>query len=99
MAFEFSGDIDVLIDDMTVVEAPLGESAGRYFEELAGKAIVAGDVDDNGVFNAADLVVLRKNLLGVDELVSDYATKNADANSDGKVDVRDLVRLKKDFSK
>ncbi len=99
LAFEFTGDVDMLIDDIAIVEAPLGESAGRYFEAFEEKAVVEGDVDDNGVFNAADLVVLRKYLLGNDEMVTDYASANADANGDGKINIRDLVNLKKKIAK
>ena len=49
-----------------------------------------GDTDcSNTVLNAADLVVIRKHLLGYD------FAYNADLTKDGKVNIKDLVRLKK----
>lgn len=55
---------------------------------------VAGDVDINGTVEASDLVVLRKALLG-----SENITKPCDVNNDYYVSVKDLVNLKKLFAR
>ncbi len=52
----------------------------------------AGDINDDKVLNADDLVQVRSRLLGVaTEIVDSYF----DANRDNEVDVRDIVNLKK----
>ena len=52
---------------------------------------VRGDIDDNGVFNAVDLVLLRKHLFNNTNIPS----YTADINVDDAIDLRDLVRMKK----
>ncbi len=60
----------------------------------ADNTYIAGDLTDNGTLNSDDLVLMRKNL------IKSYIPKSqklADANTDKKVDIRDLVRLKKEI--
>lgn len=63
---------------------------GRAVEN--GAPLFVGDTDMSGEFDAADLAALRKMLIGSQAMLSEYRT---DANGDGAVDIRDLVRLKK----
>lgn len=53
-----------------------------------------GDFDNDGVIDAADLVVLRKILLGTQD-TSEMPEGIADFNIDGKVNILDLVAMKK----
>ena len=54
----------------------------------------AGDFDNDGVIDAADLVVLRKILLGTQD-TGEMPEGIADFNVDGKVNIIDLVAMKK----
>lgn len=56
--------------------------------------ILPGDLDGNGVLGAGDLVVMRKALLGVEEI----DLRIADVDEKEVLDIRDLVRLKKEFA-
>ena len=56
--------------------------------------ILPGDLDGNGLLGAGDLVVMRKVLLGVEEI----DLRIADVDEKGVLDIRDLVRLKKEFA-
>lgn len=53
---------------------------------------VKGDVNDDGVMNTADLVMLQKYILGAGKLINSV---NADINEDGNIDVFDVVGLRK----
>lgn len=53
--------------------------------------VVSGDVNSDGTKNGADLICLRKRLLGIAENTSGYFN----VNGDNAVDIRDLVALKK----
>ena len=53
-----------------------------------------GDINGDSFINAKDTVLLRKHLIGADEL-SGTAFEAADVNGDGEVDIKDLIRLKK----
>ena len=53
-----------------------------------------GDTDLNGIKNSDDLVTLRKYLLGVQKVIND----TADVNCNSKIDIIDLIRLKKIIS-
>ncbi len=55
---------------------------------------VTGDANVDGKVSTADLLVLKKHLLGVSEL-SEAGYTNADINFDGKVSTADLLMLKK----
>ena len=56
------------------------------------KFLQPGDINKNGVVNADDMVLCRKNLLG---LATETASAYYDVNGDAANDVRDLVRQKK----
>mgnify|MGYP002534686076 FL=1 len=53
--------------------------------------VVRGDLNADGKFSAADLVIMRKILLGTDEEI----TVAADINNDGDINICDLVHLKR----
>ncbi|MBQ1961760.1 MAG: dockerin type I repeat-containing protein, partial [Clostridia bacterium] len=53
-----------------------------------------GDADDDGFINASDLVVLRTALLKLSAVDEETQTK-WNVNADDKIDILDLVRLKK----
>lgn len=54
---------------------------------------IAGDLNDNGSVDIADMVILKKWLLGVNTNISDYRT--ADLSNDGTINTLDLCILKK----
>lgn len=57
-----------------------------------GAPIIIGDTDMDGEFSAEDIAQMRKILIDETEMKSEYRT---DVNTDGAVDIRDLVRIKK----
>lgn len=52
-----------------------------------------GDPNNDGKINSADLLAIRKHLLGTSKLTGDYE-KAADVNNDGKVNSADLLRVR-----
>ncbi|MCQ2449115.1 MAG: metallophosphoesterase [Clostridia bacterium] len=56
--------------------------------------ILYGDADNNGTLDAADLVNMKRIILGLEEVDEQIAVL-ADMNQDGVIDVRDVVALKK----
>ncbi len=65
------------------------EKYNRTFVEIPG---VQGDVDNNGLFDVADLVTMQKWLLSEDAKLISW--KNGDLNNDGRLDVFDLVLMR-----
>jgi len=62
--------------------------------ELAGVLRDAKNVNTDGLRNAADLTMLRRTLLDIDTVgTADFA--RYDIKEDSKIDLIDLVRLKK----
>lgn len=53
-----------------------------------------GDIDGDGSIDAADLMLLRKYLVGL-TIEGRFDGTAADLNGDGKIDILDLVRLRK----
>ena len=53
-----------------------------------------GDIDGDGSIGAADLMLLRKYLVGL-TIESHFDDSAADLNGDGSIDILDLVRLRK----
>lgn len=56
---------------------------------MTDTAAVFGDVIDNGEFDSDDLVLIRKQLLDIENTAN---LDKIDANNDGEVDICDLVR-------
>ena len=79
----------VTIGDITYFNTKFFESETYTY----GKYI-AGNVSMSGQLGAEDLTVLRKNILSVNSF-DELQTLAADMNSDGKVDIIDLISLKK----
>ncbi len=55
---------------------------------------IHGDLSDDGIVGAQDLVLLTDILLSMDDELSDEKLEAADMNNDGKVNVIDLIYLK-----
>jgi hypothetical protein len=62
-------------------------------EEKASSTL-AGDVDENGTIDILDVITLNKNILGK-ETLSAQAQKNADADSNKKIDSNDSLTILK----
>ena len=56
--------------------------------------IVVGDVNLDGELGVADLVMLQKYVLGVGQIDAE-AAKEADVCNDGRIDIFDVVELRK----
>lgn len=96
-----------------LVVGTLGVTAAEYVENVvsedftsAGEFLAPGDMDANGSVNAEDAVALRELLLnnnGDKAYDAVYAAKGAEAkysdiNGDDLVDIKDLVRQKKNLT-
>ncbi|HHX57250.1 MAG TPA: glycosyl hydrolase family 9, cellulase, partial [Clostridiales bacterium] len=68
---------------LALIEAESGEDA-----------LVKGDINQNGIVDAEDVLMLKKYLLGANTLTPEQA-KYADINEDGKINSFDLVQIKK----
>lgn len=79
----------VTVGDITYFNAKFFESETYTY----GKYI-AGNVSMSGQLGAEDITVLRKNMLGANSF-GELQTLAADMNNDTKVDIRDLICLKK----
>ena len=55
---------------------------------------IKGDLNVDGAVNIADIVTMNNHLLGRKPLTAELADA-ADMNDDGKVDVFDLIRLRR----
>ena len=69
----------------------------NYFDGSATtrfRIVIYGDVNGDSVIDAIDLLLVRKNLLGLVNL-SDSAVKACDVNHDGLVDAIDLLLVRK----
>lgn len=74
-------------ENLVVIRANWGKT--NYDKLVLVPATVKGDVDGNGVLEAVDLSALIKHIIGVDTAVA------PDVNNDGKVNIVDVVALKK----
>ena len=79
----------VTVGDITYFNTKFFESETYTY----GKYI-AGNVSMSGQLGAEDITVLRKNMLGANSF-GELQTLAADMNNDAKVDIRDLICLKK----
>ena len=72
------------------------EDAEYYYTEKETVSSVKGDINADGYFSAADLVLLNKWLLGVpDTRLPDW--KAGDLCDDGRLDVFDLVLMRREL--
>ena len=69
-------------------------TSGDSSSESPNPETLVGDVNCDGKVSTADLLGLKKHLLGVSEL-TDQSLANADVNQDQKVSTADLLALKK----
>ena len=58
------------------------------------RIVIYGDVNGDSVIDAIDLLLVRKNLLGLVSL-SDASFRSCDVNHDGAVDAIDLLLVRK----
>lgn len=56
---------------------------------------LAGDLDQSGALDAKDIVSMRKFLLGIEEEIDHFAL---DVNLDAKINILDLIRIKKNIT-
>ncbi len=75
-----------------------GRNSNNYIDNLnityGVNVEVIGDLNDSGITDAIDIVLMRKYLLGdKKDITNRFAT---DANRDASIDLRDLVRIKKE---
>lgn len=70
-------------------------SNGEISKPFSYKILLSGDVNGDGYVNTADLIMLRKMLLNIENVIY---FKPTDLNGDGKIDIRDMIKLKKIFS-
>ena len=74
----------------------VADANGKQFVILVQvkEKVVAGDCNDDGEFNVADVVLLQRWLRAApDAAIENWSA--ADLNSDGRVNVFDLIRLKR----
>ncbi len=95
------------VESWSTNEASLSSNASlawivSFLQDEASAEHVAkaasGDVDANGEFNISDVVIFQKWLLGVTSYSLDD-WKAADFCNDGKLDIFDLTRMKKELIK
>ena len=91
------------ITDSSVIYGYTGSTAEEYakmfdrtFVPLSNTIPVRGDVNADGVFDVADLILFQKWLLGIDNITLDdpYA---ADMTSDNHLNVFDLCAMKREL--
>ncbi|MBR6835612.1 MAG: hypothetical protein IKM72_06370, partial [Oscillospiraceae bacterium] len=63
-----------------------------------GKALLPGDVDENGRVDITDLTTLAIHLLDKTK-ISETAAKNADVDGDGNISLTDLATIRQYLSK
>lgn len=88
--------------DCVITAAPgstgyeFAESYGLEFESLypSGGLLTRGDVNDDGFFGVADLVMMQNYLLGSDGLI---LWENGDMDGDGVLDVFDFIVMRKEI--
>ena len=66
--------------------------------ETPGKALLPGDVDENGRVDITDLTTLAIHLLDKTK-ISETAAKNADVDGDGNISLTDLATIRQYLSK
>lgn len=92
-ATEYTAPVEGIGKD-TPIYVAIGYTVGSYLcysTPVECEVALMGDIDNDGIINAADLVPLRKYLLGT----YDGDMSAADVNGDGAINLKDLVCLKK----
>lgn len=75
----------VVIDDLKITDIKL-------------PPLISGDVNSDGIFNANDVLVLQKRLLGIQDN-GKYDPNEADVNKDGTINITDLCLIKYELRK
>ena len=77
----------------------ISDTQNVFETEVAVKEqeIVSGDLSGDDSVDSTDLTLMKKKLLGLDVDVD--ICKKADVNADRYLDVRDMIRLKKNLTK
>ena len=94
----FAGDAEFIAKSafgdkaQTVIYCNKGAGAESYAAENGISYRYFGDLDSDGSFTATDLSLLKRHLLNSKPALDPTAS---DVNADSKVDILDLVRLKK----
>jgi hypothetical protein len=83
-----NGSVTVIDEDKPT------ESTEGSTDNTQGGDVVYGDVDCNGKVELLDVILLNKNLLGMEKL-SDKGSKNANVNNDNAVDGTDSLFILK----
>ena len=69
-----------------------GSGAVRHFCDGCGEFILFGDVNDDGVLNARDVLILMRSLAGIDV---EFDKSVQDVDPDGKLNAKDVTTLMK----
>ncbi len=69
------------------------ESNNLRVIEIKANGVVENDINEDGDFNAMDMVALKKHLFG--STPAQFNIEAADVNKDSCIDIRDLIRIKK----
>ncbi len=99
ISLEMNGSMKLLIDDFCVYQSGVSEDITRYTIKADETAPIKGDINFDGGVNAADLILLRKHLLGIDKLTDSDVSDIADMDENGLLNIIDLVSLKKTVTK
>lgn len=86
-----TGSLGVLAETASVSD-PHRVLTEDFASKDACQFLAPGDIDANGIVNAEDLAQLRQMLL------KDEESKYSDVNGDESVDIRDLIRLKRNIA-
>jgi len=88
--------IDIYADDYVKnVANTLDSYLSDKFKQISEVTYQLGDVNLDGNVSSADLLILKKSLLGLDLSNVEIDISMGDINQDGNVNTADLLRLKK----
>ena len=75
----------------------IADRLSTYIPSLLGASsdVLYGDINSDGKVSTADLILMKKYLLGSLSEDTAFSMENADINLDGKVSTADLTKLKK----
>ena len=90
---------DAIFENGTLIYGERGSSVEKYVDEYRGtlnyffssiSSELKGDANDDGVVNLADLTAMLSHIVGKNMLTG-FGRNNADVNSDGLVDIQDVI--------